>query len=223
MKAAERWLAAVWPVVRGRLPASPAQVVEVGCGPLGGFVPMLRSGGYEALGVDPESPEGAHYRRVGFENAELAHHVNAVVASTSLHHVANPAEVLDRIATILVDGGRLIVIEWAWEDFDEATADWCFERLGPDEEARWLHRRRDEWLDSGQSWSAYLRTWAEEEQLHSGSTLLRLLDERFRREHLAHGQYFFPDLARATEEDERTAIATRQIRATRIDYVGALH
>ena len=69
----------------------------------------------------------------------------------------------------------------------------------------------------------YLRAWAEEEQLHSGSTLLRLLDQRFRREHLARGPYFFPDLARATEKDERTAIATRQIRATRIDYVGTLH
>jgi SAM-dependent methyltransferase len=221
-KAAERWLATVWPVVRGRLPASPAEVVEVGCGPLGGFVPMLRSSGYKALGVDPEAPEGAHYRRVAFENAELVQHVDAVVASTSLHHVADPAEVLDRIATILVDGGRLIVIEWAWEDFDQATADWCFERLGPDEKAGWLHRRRDEWLASGRSWSAYVRAWAEAEQLHSGGTLLRLLDERFQRERLAYGPYFFPDLADATEEDERTAIEARQIRATRIDYVAML-
>ena len=105
------------------------------------------------------------------------------------------------------------MIEWAWEGFDEATAAWCFERLGPDEKAGWLHRRRDEWLASGQSWSAYVRAWAEEERLHSGSTLLRLLDERFQREHLADGPYFFPDLARATEEDERTAIEAGQIRA----------
>jgi hypothetical protein len=55
--AAERWLAAVWPVVRGRLPAPPAHVVEIVCGSLGGFVPMLRSSGYEALGVDPEAPD----------------------------------------------------------------------------------------------------------------------------------------------------------------------
>lgn len=102
------------------------------------------------------------------------------------------------------------------------TAAWCFERLGPDEEAGWLHRRRDEWLASGQSWSVYMRAWAGEERLHSGSTLLRLLDERFRRIHLAHGPYFFPDLARATEDDERTAIEARQIRPTRVDYVGTL-
>jgi 2-polyprenyl-3-methyl-5-hydroxy-6-metoxy-1,4-benzoquinol methylase len=111
--AAERWLAALWPVVRGRLPAPPAQIVEIGCGSLGGFVPMLQASGYEALGVDPEAPDGEHYRRVEFEQAERAQDVDAVVASTSLHHVADPTEVLDRIATTLAPGGTLIVVESA--------------------------------------------------------------------------------------------------------------
>jgi SAM-dependent methyltransferase len=222
MTRAERWLAAVWPVVRGRLPAYPAQVVEVGCGPLGGFVPMLRSSGYEALGVDPEAPDDEHYLRVTFEQAEVAEDVDVVVASTSLHHVADPAEVLDRITTTLAGGGTLIVVEWAWEEFDEATAHWCFEHLGPDEEAGWLHRRRDEWVASGESWNDYVLAWAGDERLHSAKTLLRLLDERFQRAHLGYGPYFFPDLARATEEDERAAIAGGQIRATRVDYVGVL-
>jgi hypothetical protein len=44
----ERWLAAVWPFVRASLPAAPARVVEIGCGPLGGFVPRLESAGYRA-------------------------------------------------------------------------------------------------------------------------------------------------------------------------------
>jgi SAM-dependent methyltransferase len=222
MTAAERWLAAVWPAVRGWLPAAPAQVVEIGCGPLGGFVPMLRSSGYDALGVDPKAPDDEHYRRVAFERAEPMQDVDAVVASTSIHHVADPAEVLDRIAITLATEGRLVVVEWAWEEFDEATAAWCFQRLGPDEEAGWLHRRRDEWAASGESWSAYMRAWAEGERLHSAGTLLRLLDERFQRAHLAQGPYFFPDLARATEEDERAAIEAGQIRATRVDYVGVL-
>ena len=222
MTAAERWLAAVWPVVRGRLPPPPARVVEIGCGPLGGFVPMLRSSGYDALGVDPEAPDEEHYRRVQFEQSEAARDVDAVVASTSLHHVVDPAAVLDRIATTLAAGGTLAVIEWAWEEFDEATADWCFQRLGPDDEPGWLHRRREDWLASGQSWRAYLRTWAEEERLHSAGTLLRLLDERFRRVHLAHGPYLFADLAGVTEEDERAAIEAGQIRAMRVEYVGML-
>jgi SAM-dependent methyltransferase len=183
---------------------------------------MLRSSGYDALGVDPEAPDDEHYRRIEFERAELVQDIDAVVASTSLHHVADPAEVLDRVAATLAGGGTLVVVEWAWEEFDEATADWCFQRLGPDEEAGWLHRRRDEWVASGQSWSAYVRAWAEEERLHSATTLLRLLDERFERVHLARGPYFFPDLSRATEEDERAAIESGEIRATRVDYVGTL-
>ena len=119
-------------------------------------------------------------------------------------------------------GGR-----WSWssghgEEFNEATAAWCFQRLGPDDKAGWLHRRRDEWVASGQSWSAYVRAWARDERLHSAGALLRLLDERFQRAHFARGPYFFPDLALATEGDERAAIEAGQIRATRVDYVGVL-
>jgi SAM-dependent methyltransferase len=212
----------VWPVVRGRLPATPGRVVEIGCGPFGGFVPMLRSSGYEAVGVDPEAPDGKDFRRVEFENVEPFRDVDAVVASTSLHHVADPGKVIDRVASMLVRGGTVVVVEWDWNAFDEPTADWCFQRLGSDEDAGWLHRRRDEWVASGQPWSVYLRNWAKKEQLHPAETLLGLLDERFNREHLADGPYFFPDLAQATEEDELAAIEAGEIRATRVDYVGRL-
>jgi SAM-dependent methyltransferase len=212
----------VWPVVRDGLPAPPANVVEIGCGPLGGFVPKLRSTGYRAVGVDPEVPDGEHYRQVEFEQADLVWAVDAVVASTSLHHVADPVRVLDRVTTTLARGGTLVVIEWHWEAFDEATAAWCFERLGPDEAAGWLHRRRDEWVVSGTLWGEYVRAWADEERIHSAGTLIRLLDERFQRVHLAEGPYLFPGLARTTESDERAAIERGQIRATRVDYVGIL-
>src|SRR5712691_8832665 len=85
-----RWLTATWPVVRACLPAAPARVVEVGCGPLGGFVPLLRANRYDAVGIDPRAPDDAHYRRIEFEPAELPRQVDAVVASTSLHHVDLP-------------------------------------------------------------------------------------------------------------------------------------
>jgi hypothetical protein len=52
------WLAAVWPFVRDQLPPAPASVLEVGCGTLGGFVPVLLDGGHQAVGVDPEAPDG---------------------------------------------------------------------------------------------------------------------------------------------------------------------
>jgi SAM-dependent methyltransferase len=220
MAPGDRWLDTQWPLVRGRLPAPPARVVDLGCGPLGGFVPMLRAEGYDAVGIDPQAPEQPHYRRVEFERAELPSHVDAVIASASLHHVADPAEVIDRITSTLTSGGTVVVVEWAWERFDEQTAAWCFERLGPDDGAGWLRRRRDEWLASGREWPGYLRDWAERDGLHPSELLLRLLDERLERRLLTRGPYFFPNLADTSEADEQTAIDAALIQPTRIHYVG---
>jgi SAM-dependent methyltransferase len=218
MTSGERWLDAIWPFVRARLPAPPASVVDIGCGPLGGFVPFLRAGGYEAVGVDPEAPEGAHYHRLEFEQLELPEGVDTAIASTSLHHVTDPAEVIDRVRAMLTGGGTFVVVEWAWEDFDEKTARWCFERLPPGES--WLHRRRDEWAASGLEWRAYLTDWARREGVHRRATLLPLLDDRFDRRLTAYGPYFFPDLADTTVADEQAAIDAGRIRATRVDWVG---
>jgi SAM-dependent methyltransferase len=217
---AERWLEALWPVVRGWLPAPPAHVLEVGCGRHGGFVPKLSSSGYDVIGVDPEAPEGVEYRRSQFERADLESDFDVVIASTSLHHVVDPAVVIGRIASVLGYAGTVVVVEWAWEDFDELTARWCFARLGPGGDAGWLRRRRDDWLASGQEWEEYLRGWAESERVHSSAALLRLLDQSFDRQHLSRGAYAFPDLAGTSEEDELAAIEAGEIRATRIDYVG---
>jgi hypothetical protein len=46
------------------------------------------------------------------------------------------------------------------------------------------------------------------------------LDERLERQLLAHGPFFFPDLAATTEADERSAIGAGEIQPTRINYVG---
>lgn len=216
----ERWLAAMWPNVERQLPAPPAAVVDLGCGPLGGFVPMLRARGYDALGIDPEAPEGAEYLQTTFEECRLPQRPQAVVASTSLHHVHDPGRVLDQIAALLTPGGLMIVVEWDWEHFDEATARWCFERLDPSAEDGWLGHHRDRWMSSGRPWSDQFRSWVEEEGLHSPPTLLRALDDRFDRRVCERGPYFFPHLANVTEVDERAAIERRLIRAGRIDYVG---
>jgi SAM-dependent methyltransferase len=192
--------------------------VEIGCGSAGGLVARLRTDGYHAIGIDPRAPDGPQFQQIEIERAELPPRVDAVVASTSLHHVADPAHVLDLIGRALSNGGTLVVVEWAWERFDESTASWCFQRLGRDE--GWLHRRRDEWLASGEGWSSSLRAWAEREGVHSSQMLLRLLNERFEGRHLAYGPYFFADLADTSEADEQAAIDSHEVRATRIDWAG---
>ena len=91
------WLAAVWPFVHSQVPPAPATVLEVGCGALGGFVPALLDAGYDAVGVDPEAPEGPGYRQIEFERYEPPQPVECVVASLSLHHVADLGEAMHRL------------------------------------------------------------------------------------------------------------------------------
>jgi SAM-dependent methyltransferase len=217
----QQWLEAAWSMVSSHLPPPPAVVVELGCGSAGGFVPALLAGGYEGLGIDPQAPEGAAYRRLEFERSELPPEVDAVVASVSLHHVADPGEVLDRVADALKPGGTVVVIEWDWESFDEASARWGFERLNWNGEDRgWLHRGYEHWQASGLPWDTYLRDWATGHGLHSARSLVRELDARFERVSCERGAYLFPELVRTTESDELDAIAAGEIRALRIDYVG---
>lgn len=223
MTSDERWLAGVWPFVQARLPQAPATALEIGCGPLGGFVPALLEAGYDATGVDPEAPEGPSYHRIEFEQYEIARPVDSVIACTSLHHVADLDVVLDRVEAALAPGGTLIVIEWARERFDEATARWCFARLAatpPGGEPGWLHKHRDHHAASGEPWAAYCRSWAEQEGLHTGEKILRGLDARFGRRSCAFGPYVYPDLAGVSEADEQAAIDSGQIQATGIRYTG---
>lgn len=197
-------------------------VLEIGCGPLGGFVPMLVDAGYDALGVDPQAPAGPLYRQVTFEQYESLHQVGAAVASTSLHHVTDVGQVLDKIAAALLPGGAVVVVEWAWERVDEATARWCFDRLNRNVEPGWLSRRRDEWQDTGLSWDAYFTGWATTHGLHSSEVIRRELDQRFHCRLLTDGPYCFSDLADTTEAEEQAAIDAAAIRATAIRYVGEL-
>jgi len=222
MTAEQRWLEALWPTVRSVLPPPPATIVDVGCGRLGGFVPRLHDNGYEAVGIDPVAPEGDIYRRIEFERCDLPAQLNGVVACTSLHHVADPPEVLDKVASALASGGVVIVVEWDWESFDEPTARWCFERIGESEAESWLARRRAEWTASALRWEDYLRGWTREHGVHSARGVVRELDRRFQRVTCGRGPYLFTELDETTEADERDAIDAGQIQAMRIDYVGRL-
>lgn len=226
----ERWLSAVWPFVRDVLPAAPARVVEIGCGPLGGFVPRLAQAGYEVTGVDPDAPSGLSYRQVEFGRGDLLAGFDVVVACTSLHHVADLGQVLDLVHAALVPGGSVVIVEWARERFDEATARWCFDRLpvagrhqDTDHDHRdhgWLGHRRAEWRESGLPWDAFLRCWGQAEGLHTWRDIREGLDARFDCERTSYGPYFFADLVSTSEADEQAAIESGLIQPNRVEYQG---
>jgi SAM-dependent methyltransferase len=196
-------------------------VLEIGCGSVGGFIPALRDAGYQATGVDPEAPEGPDYRRIRFEQYQPLRPAAAVVACTSLHHVTDLDSTLEGIGRALAPGGVLVVVEWAWERFDEATAQWCLARLARDpEEPSWLHTGLDEWRAAGQPFAAFQAQWADQEHLHRSETILRRLADHFEPRLQRASPYLFHDLDNTTEADEQAAIDTGHIQATRADFVG---
>lgn len=218
------WLRWGWEFTRAALPGPPARVIEIGCGTAGGFVPDLQRDGYTAIGIDPDAPDGPAYLRAEFESYDPPHPVDAVVASTSLHHVADLDVAIGRLAAMLRPGGTAVVIEWASERFDEATSSWCFARLpspGPGEEPGWLAHGREHWLESGLPWQEFVSTWRAAEGLHDGQAVVRALDTRFRRLSCAYGPYFFADLE-VDAAAEQAAIDAGQIQATGIRYTGTL-
>jgi SAM-dependent methyltransferase len=217
-----RRLAALLPFVREQIPRRSARVVEIGCGPIGGFVPDLTSDGHAVVGVDPEAPSEPAYRHMPFEEYDEIEPVDAVVACTSLHHVGDLDRVLDKVADMLVPGGVVVVFEWAHERFDEPTARWCFDRLPvADGEEGWLHVQRDAWLESGLDWNAYFGARVREEGFHQAGAIVGALDRRFSRRLLLPMAYYFADLAIAQAEED-AAIDAGLIRPNGVRYVGQL-
>jgi SAM-dependent methyltransferase len=193
-------------------------VLEIGCGPLGGFVPELEQAGYDAVGVDPEAPSGASFRQVEFEQYDDPRPVHVAIACTSLHHLFDLDLALDKLVATLVPTGRLVVVEWVHEQFDEATARWCFDRL-PTHGDTYLHHHRDAWTSSRMPWDEYFRQWAQEEHgLHPWASLKQGLDLRFDTEHSEAAPYYFPTLG-ISEDDEVAAIQSGEIQAGAVRYV----
>jgi hypothetical protein len=124
-----------------------------------------------------------------------------------------------RIAQALQPDGVLIVLEWAWELFDEDSARWCFERL-TDDDTGWVRGCRDDWLASGQPWASYLDGRTRAERFHSGQDMVDALTRSFATQELEYGPYFFADLRAVSAEDEQAAIADGAVRANGITYVG---
>jgi 2-polyprenyl-3-methyl-5-hydroxy-6-metoxy-1,4-benzoquinol methylase len=118
-----RWAAGVERYVLGNLPDRPARVLEVGCGG-GELAVAMDRASHQVTAVDPEAPEGPIFRRTTIEELQDAGPFDAVVASLALHHFADPGKVLDKCVRLLTPDGRVIVVEYARERFDDTAARW---------------------------------------------------------------------------------------------------
>jgi SAM-dependent methyltransferase len=102
-----------------QLPPAPGRVLEVGCGRDGGLVEQLVARGYDAVGVDPEAPDGDRFVRAEFQTVDGEW--DAVVAGRVLHHV-NPLD--ESVGRLARRAPLLLVDEFAWNLIDAAAQDW---------------------------------------------------------------------------------------------------
>jgi 2-polyprenyl-3-methyl-5-hydroxy-6-metoxy-1,4-benzoquinol methylase len=137
-----RWQERVEEFVLGQIGDPPARVLEVGCGE-GELARTLARAGHSVTAIDPRAPASTIFRRVRIEEFSDTGPFDYVVAILSLHHVEDLGKVLDKIAKLLRAGGTLTVVEFAWDRFDEATAEWALEQLpaaSSSEKPSWLQR-----------------------------------------------------------------------------------
>jgi SAM-dependent methyltransferase len=207
-------LANLYEFLVSRLPP-PARILEVGCG-RGSLARALAAAGYSITAIDPDAPEGAIFRRTRLEDFAPSENVDAVVASISLHHVDDLGAALDKIVSLLADGGLLMLEEFAKERLAGATARWYFHQrqalaaVGLDE--RPVGEHLGEWQ----------RRWAEEHaDIHPYKSMRRELDRRFTTRFFSWTPYLYSYwLDDALEPLERKLIETGAVDATGFRYVG---
>jgi ubiquinone/menaquinone biosynthesis C-methylase UbiE len=199
--------------VTARLPAPPAQVLEVGCGS-GALARALLAAGYEVTAIDPQAPDGPPFVRVTLEELETGDLFDAVVAAASLHHLHDLPAALDKISRLLVPGGLLIVDDYAKERVARPTAEWYYDRRQALAEAggRTAAASFDECLRERQDDQADIHTYA---------AMRAELDRRFRERLFAWGPYLYAELGTAApREVEQALIDEGAIQATGFRYVG---
>lgn len=191
--------------VIGNIPPPPARVLEIGCG-AGELARALAAARYDVTAVDPDAPEGAIFERMQFEELPERDRFDAVVASRSLHHIADLGAAVDKIARLLDPAGVLVLDEFAWDRLDTATAVWLHERGMHGEVERW----RDDWRE-------------EHEGLHDYEAMRRELDRRFNERFLAWVPYLYRyEETDITPVEEQILIEAGRIRPIGFRYVGAI-
>ena len=218
------WDQDVADLVLRALPPAPARVLEVGCGE-GRLARTMSAAGYRVVAIDPDAPEGSLFERVTIEEFAASERFDAAVATLSLHHIGDLDAAVGKIASLVVSGGTFVVVEFASDRFDEATAAWALKHLVPENEHGWLARRRDEWNAHGgeeaSGFAEYLRGWAETNGFHSAAVMLDVCRSHFDESHCEAWPYLYPELEGVTRAQEIAEIEAGRIRATGFSFVGS--
>lgn len=215
------------------LPEAPARLLDVGCGD-GRLAAALQARGYAVVGIDPDPDAVARAVGRGVEAVETdlarfddAAGFDAVVFSTSLHHMPELSVAMDRVSALLSDEGVLVVDEFAHDDADAATAAFFFGlrdlllatgvAVHQEHDHGHGHREHDQGhhQDPGPE-AAPLDRWRADHQhdppLHGGEAMLRQLRGSFDIESVGRVPYLWAYLSEIVEDTPRGDSATVAVR-----------
>jgi SAM-dependent methyltransferase len=195
------------------LPRDCRRILEVGCG-RGELAARLLKDGYSVVAIDSDQDSVAAARRLGVD-ARLATwpdfdggDFDAVLFTRSLHHIHPLDKSISHAADSLVEGGLIIVEDFAYESTDEKTLRW-FSSVIRLLEATASLTVDDDFRDKVLSKTETLKAWREnyESELHTAAAIDAQLEKLFGRVIRESAAYYFRYIANdITATEKRDAI-----------------
>jgi 2-polyprenyl-3-methyl-5-hydroxy-6-metoxy-1,4-benzoquinol methylase len=191
------------------------RILEVGCGR--GYLSLeLARRGHDLLGIDVSEetimiakqtmttdPYNSERGKLEYQVSDFASWNSAdrkfdlVIFNRSLHHISQPTKVLEKVQSLLRPRGRIICVEYAYDQFDGRSAAWFYHIRRILEQAGWfksdtkisddlevsVEQVKDEWEASGRK-----------DHLSRFKDMYRPLKSLFEEKHFSWEPYIFWDL-----------------------------
>ena len=231
------------------------EILELGCG--NGFLSLeLAREGHNVTGVDSDEaavetairtmhsdPFMSERGRLDYELSDFAtwepkQEFDIVVVSRVLHHILRPEKILGKVQRLLREQGRIICVEFAYDQFDLATAKWFYQMRKTLGQAGWYESEHKLSDDPDVGAHQVLREWRDQRAraCNRFEEMRRPLYDLFREEHFSWKPHLYWELiqhlrvpsnevelevARTTSAMERTLIETNGIRPVLFCFVGS--
>lgn len=178
------------------LAGAKAHILEVGCG-AGRLAALFMEREYQVTAIDisPEAVEMARQNGVNAQVADLlqfesADKFDAVLFTSSLHHIHSLDQALERAKNLLTEKGRIFVEDFSLEQMDEKTAQWFYEL----KDLCSLFSSTSEVAPETTSIDPLTR-WTNEHQhepaLHSRKAMLKAMETKFGNVHSSAAPYLY--------------------------------